>query len=194
MKRLAGSEPRRGPVLQDVLRVLRDIDGLADFAVHKALYHDGVPVETLILNCDAEQLPNPNSRVGLSDARDALGMREVALDWQLTAEDKAKVNEIYRLLGAAVGGSGLGRLRYLLAPDDVTWPDDLRGNEHHMGTTRMHDDPALGVVDRNCRIHGVANFYVAGSSVFPTGGATNPTLTIVALALRLSDHLKERLA
>ena len=63
-----------------------------------------------------------------------------------------------------------------------------------MGTTRMHRDPTLGVVDENCRVHGVANLYVAGSSVFPTGGASNPTLTIVALALRLADHLKKQLA
>jgi choline dehydrogenase-like flavoprotein len=62
-----------------------------------------------------------------------------------------------------------------------------------MGTTRMHRDPAFGVVDENCRVHSVANLYVAGSSVFPTGGASNPTLTIVALALRLADHLKVRL-
>jgi choline dehydrogenase-like flavoprotein len=75
-----------------------------------------------------------------------------------------------------------------------TWPPHLRGDEHHTGTTRMHDDAAQGVVDRNCRVHGVPNLYVAGSSVFPTAGAANPTLTIVALALRLASHLKERLA
>jgi choline dehydrogenase-like flavoprotein len=63
-----------------------------------------------------------------------------------------------------------------------------------MGTTRTHRDPALDVVDENCRVHTVANLYVAGSSVFPTGGACNPTLTIVALALRLADHLKQLLA
>jgi choline dehydrogenase-like flavoprotein len=62
-----------------------------------------------------------------------------------------------------------------------------------MGTTRMHLDPALGVVDQHCRVHSLANLYVAGSSVFPTSGAVNPTLTIVALALRLADHIKERL-
>ena len=61
---------------------------------------------------------------------------------------------------------------------------------HHMGTTRMDDDKRQGVVDRNCRIHGLANFFVAGSSVFPTVGSVNPTLTIVALAIRLADHLK----
>jgi choline dehydrogenase-like flavoprotein len=62
------------------------------------------------------------------------------------------------------------------------------------GTTRMHDDPRQGVVDANCRVHGLRNLYVAGASAFPTGGAANPTLTLVALSLRVSDHLKTRLA
>jgi choline dehydrogenase-like flavoprotein len=62
-----------------------------------------------------------------------------------------------------------------------------------MGTTRMHDDPKQGVVDRNCRVHGIDNLFVAGSSVFPTGGAANPTLTLLALTLRLADHLRPRL-
>ena len=74
------------------------------------------------------------------------------------------------------------------------WGDDLQGGYHHMGTTRMADDPKEGVVDRDCRVHGIANLYIAGSSVFPTGGYANPTLTIVALALRMADHLKSRLS
>jgi choline dehydrogenase-like flavoprotein len=69
----------------------------------------------------------------------------------------------------------------------------MAGGKHHIGTTRMHADPKQGVVDPDCRIHGLANLYVAGSSVFPTSGYANPTLTIVALALRLADHLKVRL-
>jgi len=63
---------------------------------------------------------------------------------------------------------------------------------HHIGTTRMHPDPKQGVVDQNCRVHGISNLHVAGSSVFPTSGHANPTLTIVALALRLADHLGRR--
>ena len=66
----------------------------------------------------------------------------------------------------------------------------LRGGRHHIGTTRMAEDPTHGVVDRNCQVHGVDNLFIAGSSVFPTAGHANPTLTIVALALRLADHLK----
>jgi choline dehydrogenase-like flavoprotein len=66
----------------------------------------------------------------------------------------------------------------------------MTGGKHHMGTTRMHVDPKQGVVDPDCRVHGVGNLFIAGSSVFPTGGYANPTLTIVALAIRLADHLK----
>jgi choline dehydrogenase-like flavoprotein len=66
----------------------------------------------------------------------------------------------------------------------------FEGNFHHLGTTRMHPDPNGGVVDADCRVHGIRNLYVAGSSVFPAYGCSNPTLTLVALALRLADHLQ----
>jgi choline dehydrogenase-like flavoprotein len=128
----------------------------------------------------------------LGSKRDRLGMPEVVVDWRLTAEDKSKAAATLRLLGAEVGRVGLGRLRSSLGDDDA-WPDDFYGNQHHMGTTRMHRDPALGVVDENCRVHTLENLYVAGSSVFPTGSSNNSTLTIVALALRLADHVKKQL-
>jgi choline dehydrogenase-like flavoprotein len=75
--------------------------------------------------------------------------------------------------------------------DDTEILAGADGIGHHMGTTRMHDDPRLGVVDRHCRVHGLANLFIAGSSVFPTGGYANPTLTIVALTERLADDLKQ---
>ena len=93
------------------------------------------------------------------------------------------------------GRSGLGRVRmndWLLDPVDGPWPNSLGGGWHHMGTTRMHPNPREGVVDVNSRVHGVENLYVAGASVFPTAGSVNPTLTLVALSLRLSDHLKSK--
>jgi choline dehydrogenase-like flavoprotein len=79
---------------------------------------------------------------------------------------------------------------WLLDGDDNAWPNILSGGWHHMGTARMHEDPKQGVVDANCKVHGLANLSVAGGAVYPTGGAVNPTLTVVAVALRLSDHLK----
>jgi len=77
---------------------------------------------------------------------------------------------------------------------DRKWPTTLSGGWHHMGTTRMHRDPKQGVVDPDCRVHGLGNLYVAGAAVFPTAGCANPTFTLVAMSLRLSDHLKTRLA
>ena len=73
------------------------------------------------------------------------------------------------------------------------WPEKLEGTWHHMGTTRMHDSPREGVVDRDCKVHGISNLYVGGSSVFPTVGANFPTITIAALALRLAGHLVRQL-
>jgi choline dehydrogenase-like flavoprotein len=84
-------------------------------------------------------------------------------------------------------------VRIDLAPGDDEWPHVPAGGYHHMGTTRMHADPRHGVVDANCRVHETDNVYVAGSSVFPTCGYASPTLTLVALALRLADHLKEKI-
>ena len=84
----------------------------------------------------------------------------------------------------------LGRLQLQFEEDDLDWPDSPAGVCHHMGTTRMHDSPKRGVVDADCRVHGLANLYAAGSSVFPTSGSANPTLTIVALALRLADSIR----
>jgi choline dehydrogenase-like flavoprotein len=88
-----------------------------------------------------------------------------------------------------LGRAGLGRVHVNIDDADA-WPGDLVGASHHMGTTRMHDDPRRGVVDRDCRVHGVSNLFIAGSSVFPTAGSGSPTLLIAALALRLADHLK----
>jgi choline dehydrogenase-like flavoprotein len=121
-------------------------------------------------------------------------MRKVAVDWNVTAEDKRNAVTILRLLGAEMARTGFGRLRsFLEEGNDAAWPADMYGDQHDMGTTRMHGDPSLGVVNKDCRVHGVANLYVAGGSVFPTAGAANPTLTITTLALRLADHLKEEL-
>lgn len=141
-----------------------------------------------------EQCPNPLSRVTLVDGKDALGLNRIALDWQLTELDKRSLRRSQELVGAEFGRLGVGRFKlddWVLA-DDSSWPDDLHGGHHHMGTCRMSDDPSRGVVDRDCRVHGIDNLYVAGSAVFPTSGYVNPTLTVVALALRLADHLKAR--
>jgi choline dehydrogenase-like flavoprotein len=137
-----------------------------------------------------EQSPNPDSRVTLADDRDALGMRRSRLDWRLRDRDRRSLLRTADLLAHRLGAHNHGRMRILASSEDL-W-SRARWSFHHMGTTRMHPDPARGVVDADCRLHGVDNLFVAGSSVFPTVGVSNPTLTIVALALRLADHLAAR--
>jgi choline dehydrogenase-like flavoprotein len=193
LKRLVGGEGPGGSRLTDLSKVIGNLEGVADFAVRKTLFGQGIPIEAMHVWCASEQQPNPQSRISLGSKRDHLGMREVVVDWRLVAGDKSQAAAIVHLLGAEIGRAGFGRLRSAFGEDDA-WPKDFQGNQHHMGATRMHRDPAQGVVDENCRVHTVANLYIASSSVFPTGGASNPTLTIVALALRLADHLKQQLA
>jgi choline dehydrogenase-like flavoprotein len=137
-----------------------------------------------------EQAPNPESRVVLMADRDRLGSPRVALRWRLTAIDKRTVHRAHEILTEELRIAAIGRLRSFIGSEDDPWPAALRGARHHMGTTRMHPDPRHGVVDADCRVHGIANLYLAGSSVFPTCGTANPTLTIVALALRLTEHLR----
>jgi choline dehydrogenase-like flavoprotein len=150
------------------------------------------PLDTLALTARMEAAPNPDSRVTLVRERDALGMRRVKLDWRLSEIDKRSAVRAVEIVGAELGRAGLGRLRVDVSERESGWPDDIAGGWHHMGTTRMSDDPRRGVVDRNCRVYGLSNLFVAGSSVFPTAGSGTPTLTLVALALRLADHLKSR--
>jgi choline dehydrogenase-like flavoprotein len=136
----------------------------------------------------SEQAPNPDSRVTLSSDKDKLGMNHIRLDWRLSPIDIDSAIRTQEILDREFQREGLGRLYYRLK--DKNPPMRISGGWHHMGTTRMHVDPRKGVVDENSRIHGMSNLYVAGPSVFPTGGYANPSLTIVALAARLADHIK----
>jgi choline dehydrogenase-like flavoprotein len=145
------------------------------------------------VGCACEQVPNPQSRVTLASEKDILGLPKIRLEWRLTEQDRRSFVAHVRSLGQEFGALGVGRLR-IKVEDDGQWPERVGGGSHHMGTTRMHDDPKQGVVDRDCRVHGCDNLFVAGSSVFPTSGSANPTINLVALALRLVDHLKERLS
>jgi choline dehydrogenase-like flavoprotein len=137
----------------------------------------------------AEQIPNPESRVTLSADRDRLGLNRVRLNWQLSPIDILSSVRTQQILDAELHRAGLGRL--LIEMHDSSPPQGLHGGYHHMGTTRMHVNPRHGVVDENCRVHGLSNLFIAGPSVFPTGGYANPTLTTVALAVRLADHVKK---
>lgn len=149
-------------------------------------------VEVFRLNHMTEQAPNPNSRVTLAAERDALGQNRVQLNWQLNSLDIRSIIRAQKIIDEELRRAGLGYLYIEL--DDETPPPDLHGGYHHMGTTRMHIDPKKGVVNESCRVHGISNLFIAGPSVFPTGGYANPVLTFVALAVRLADHVKELMA
>ncbi len=134
-----------------------------------------------------EQKPNPDCRVTLGDEVDELGMRRSHLAWQLRDEDVLNLLKTARLVAERLGANGRGRMMLFTTEEDLL--ERTQWSFHHMGTTRMHEDPKRGVVDPDCKVHGVDNLYIAGSSVFPTSGTSNPTLTLLALALRMADHL-----
>jgi choline dehydrogenase-like flavoprotein len=145
----------------------------------------------------AEQAPNPASRVTLDTERDALGMPRARLDWRLTDLDIHSVDRLVHLLGRELKRLNAGTVipAGWLSEAERRWRTDPKisahpvGGYHHMGTTRMSDNPATGVVNADGRVHGMSNLYVVGSSVFPTSGWANPTFTIAALAMRTADRI-----
>ncbi|MEM9354984.1 MAG: GMC family oxidoreductase [Pseudomonadota bacterium] len=154
--------------------------------------NEGTATPVFRLESAFEVAPNPRSRVTLSGQRDRFNNPLADVDWQLTSLDRDSLRRTYEILAREVGRAGLGRLK-LKSVDEIIDRGDYWSQHHHMGTTRMHDDPKKGVVDQNCKVHGVDNLFLAGSSVFPTSGSATPTLTIVALAMRLADLVKDRL-
>lgn len=173
--------------------MLRGLPHVADTVVREATpYGRRLPPQVIQLKAMTEQAPNPQSRVTLDPSTDALGQPRVRLDWRPTAFDVESIRRSEEIIDGQLRAAGLGQLRDRL--DEQRPPAHLSGQWHHLGTTRMHDDPRQGVVDADGRLHTADNLYVTGGSVFPTGGYANPTLTVVALALRLADHLRDRAA
>ena len=143
-----------------------------------------------IINIRAEQQPRKANSVSLSAEKDELGMQKVKLVNNITPQEIENYMKSLQILGKSLGLSSrnISRLQLNFNKESV-----INGAPHHMGTTRMSKNPSNGVVDINCKIHSLDNLFIAGSSVFPTVGYANPTFTIVALALRLSDHIKDLL-
>jgi choline dehydrogenase-like flavoprotein len=135
----------------------------------------------------SEQAPNRESRVVLARERDPTGMRRVRLQFRRSPADIESLRRTVELVSRELGRHELGRLQTPFAEDSTPF---LVPDPHHLGTTRMHADPGKGVVDADGRVHGVDNLFVSGPSVFPSGGFAGPVFTILALALRLADHLK----
>ena len=169
----------------------RDVQTTGRDAVGQLLHAPPPAPTAAVMSVRTEQHPNPDSRVTLGDDRDDLGMRRVDVDWKGTDEDHDTLRRTIEVVGRRLGALGLARLEVDPSGRAIEdWPIEV-GN-HHMGTARMSDDPSLGVVDADGLMHEVDNLYIAGSAVFPTSGMANPTLTIVALAHRLADHLRGR--
>jgi choline dehydrogenase-like flavoprotein len=173
-----------------LLNVIRDLD---DVLIYGYLRSFRPTPGMLTLDNYLEQAPNPDSRVTLSSERDALGMPRAELAWKFGELERKTLMRANELVGLEAGRAGIGRVKVVESETKTGWPPGVRGAWHQMGTTRMDKNPKAGVVDPDSRVHGTGNLFVTGSSVFPTSGYTNPTLTIVALALRLADHLKSKL-
>jgi len=151
---------------------------------------NGNKIQAFELNIMAEQVPDPESRVMLDTKKDRFGQQKLKLNWKLNSQDIRSIRKAQQIIDRELRRSNLGHLEIEL--EDDTIPPDIHGGWHNMGTTRMHEDPKMGVVNENCRVHGIQNLFIAGPSVYPTVGYANPVLTTVALSVRLADHLHNK--
>jgi len=145
------------------------------------------------LGCGMELAPDPDRRLTLTGEKDALGLPRLKLDMRIADSDFALYRKTLAEFGRQLLASRAGLLRLNFHKRD-DWMKTMDWGNHHLGTTRMSSDPKQGVVDADCKVHGVENLHIAGSSVFPTYSASNPTLNLLALTLRLGDHLKKVMA
>jgi choline dehydrogenase-like flavoprotein len=147
-----------------------------------------------MLQLHAEQSPGGASTISLSNQRDALGLFRTRLHWSISQQELHTLRAFTRRMQQSFAQSGLGNV----APPAGFFTDDAvvlgmcKDSNHHMGSTRMSVAAADGVVDPQLRLHGVRNGYVCSASVFPTGGTSNPTHTLLALAMRLAEHLTQQ--
>lgn len=138
-----------------------------------------------------EQIPDPTSRVELTNDTDCFGVPKLRTNWHIGLDEKRSLCRFHELLDENIRRHGIGRLYHGLHPEMDDWPI-AASSSHDLGTTRMHVNPRHGVTDADGRVHSVKNLYVVGGALFPTGGHANPTLTIIALALRMAAFLKDR--
>lgn len=197
-RKLAG-RPRRGLVQAHLGNVVAGLPAFAGFAADWLWRHSlarrklpyvavAGPDGTFCLDYNAEQIPDPDSRVTLADECDGFGLPRLRVEWRATPADLDGVVTAHRVLAAALARSGAGTLS---VDEEAIRRDYAAIGGHHIGTARMAADPGRGVVDRHGRVFGVDNLWLAGSAVFPTSSHANPTFTIVALAARLAARLRE---
>jgi choline dehydrogenase-like flavoprotein len=168
---------------------MTELDKAAVVTAALAVGADASYAKAYSIGCGLELQPDPERRLTLTGMRDALGMPRLKLNNRVSDSDFQRYRDTMKELGRQLlaAGSGMIRLNYETRAE---WEGALDWGDHHLGTTRMHADPKQGVVDANSRVHGMSNLYVAGSGIFPTYSASNPTMNLVALALRLAQHLK----
>jgi choline dehydrogenase-like flavoprotein len=179
---------------EHVYNVFRDFEDVTG-ALYSTLFEGGDAPKPRIyeISTNVEIAPNPDSRVSLYGERDRFGQQRVQLDMRFTEIDDRTQVRGTEIVGRELTRLGIGRVR-LMARDRLEGTPGMDYGYHHMGGVRMHADPRKGVVDANSRVHGTSNLYAAGSGVFPTSGVGVPTLSLVALSLRLADHLKDTLS
>jgi choline dehydrogenase-like flavoprotein len=177
---------------EDVVTFLSDINGAKKQWQnrHGNIEHQEYSVVTYM-----DQIPNPDSRIVLDRAKDMLGLRKSKVLWEYFDYERKSIIEFNKQIALGLGAANIGRLKIDMKLDDRNHFEKLMrldsGGGHQIGTTRMSLDKTTGVVDKNCKLHGIDNLYCAGSSVFPTTSWINPTMTIVALASRLAEHLNK---
>lgn len=187
-RRLSRMDESGHSVAADLREIMRHPIDTGLFAAARVMHLTSL-ISDVRLELIVEPQPERDSRITLCSERDALGMPRVRVDWRLGPQVRRTFDRTAQILAEQLVKHGIADVRLDDLLGDGPWPSSLEGTWHHMGTTRMHDSPRQGVVDRDCRVHGMSNLYVAGSSVFPTCGANYPTITLVALAFRLSDRL-----
>ena len=169
-----------------------DLDPLGKAMVAEtaaALGVDASKAMAYSLGTGIELMPDPERRLTLTGETDALGMPRLNLAMTISDGDFARYRRTLTELGRQMLAARSGMIR-LDRKTRAEWLEVMDWGNHHLGTARMHTDPKRGVVDADCKVHGIGNLYIAGSSVFPTYGSSNPTMNLVALTLRLADHVK----
>ncbi len=196
LPRLQPAIPEKRSIVPTLLDLGVGAGGVGRAIVRKLTGQSAVAIQHFDLFGFFEQAPNPDSRITLGDELDALGQRKVQIDWRLKILDWHTYRTTAKLFGEGLARHFSGRYHpeEWVSADKSCEAHHVRGAAHHLGTTRMSKTPATGVVDIDCLVHGIENLYIAGSSVFPCGGWAFPTLTIIALSLRLADHLRRRFA
>ena len=183
-------------IKQHILEILKNKKVVFEFAffeLKKRILNKKEVVKKVKIWNFLEQEPRSENKVSLSDEKDLLGIPKIKLSWSIGELDKKTIVFLHKILDKELQNLGIGELKSPLLHDNLaSWPIS-RDASHHMGTTRMGNDPKTSVVDKNCKVHNIDNLYIAGSSVFVTSGYANPTYTIVALATRLAEYIQNKI-